>query len=217
MILSTTILAVRRGDTVAVAGDGQVTIGDMVMKQSARKIRRLYKERVLAGFAGTVADALTLFEKFESQLERHKGNLRKAAVELTKEWRTDRYLRRLEAQLIVADPTQLLLLSGEGDVIEPDEGVLAIGSGGSYALAAARALMQHTDLPADEIARSALQIAGELCIYSNTNITLYSVTAGETTNEGQTSVATEDNRHTEAVPTAISANGRPTRRARTHK
>src|SRR5438552_9761803 len=177
MILSTTILAVRRGDTVAVAGDGQVTVGDVVMKQTARKIRRLYKERVLAGFAGAVADALTLFDKFESQLQRHRGNLRKAAVELTKEWRTDRYLRRLEAQLIVADPGQLLILSGEGDVIEPDDGVVAIGSGGSYALAAARALLQHTDLPAEEIARSALQIAADLCIYTNDNITIYTIEA----------------------------------------
>ena len=177
MILSTTILAVRRGGTVAMAGDGQVTVGDVVMKRSARKIRKLHGERVLAGFAGAVADALTLFEKFEAQLQRHKGNLRKSAVELTKEWRTDRYLRRLEAQLIVADPGQLLILSGEGDVIEPDDGAVAIGTGGSYALAAARALLQHTDLPAEEIARSALQIAAELCIYTNDNITIYSIAA----------------------------------------
>jgi ATP-dependent HslUV protease, peptidase subunit HslV len=177
MILSTTILAVRRGDTVAMAGDGQVTVGDVVMKRSARKIRKLHGERVLAGFAGAVADALTLFEKFEAQLQRHKGNLRKSAVELTKEWRTDRYLRRLEAQLIVADPSQLLILSGDGDVIEPDDGVVAIGSGGSYALSAARALLQHTDLPAEEIARSALKIAADLCIYTNDNITIYSIAA----------------------------------------
>ncbi len=178
MILSTTILAVRRGDTVALSGDGQVTVGDVVMKQSARKIRTLYNDRVLAGFAGAVADALTLFDKFEAQLERNKGNLRKSAVELAKEWRTDRYLRRLEAQLIVADPSQLLVLSGDGDVIEPDDDVVAIGSGGSYALAAARALMHHTDLPAEQIARAALQIAGEICIYTNTNISLLSITAG---------------------------------------
>ena len=177
MILSTTILAVRRGDTVAMAGDGQVTVGDVVMKRSARKIRKLHGERVLAGFAGAVADALTLFEKFEAQLQRHKGNLRKSAVELTKEWRTDRYLRRLEAQLIVADPGQLLILSGEGDVIEPDDGAVAIGTGGAYALAAARALLQHTDLPAEEIARSALQIAADLCIYTNDDITIYSIAA----------------------------------------
>src|SRR5215217_3203205 len=159
MIFATTILAVRRGGTVALAGDGQVTVGDVVMKHSARKIRKLYKERVLAGFAGAVADALTLFDKFESQLERHKGNLRKSAVELTKEWRTDRYLRRLEAQLIVADPSELLVLSGDGEVIEPDDGAAAIGSGGSYALAAARALARYTDFSSEDIARSALEIA----------------------------------------------------------
>jgi len=179
MILSTTILAVRRGNTVSMAGDGQVTVGDVVMKHSARKIRKLHGERVLAGFAGAVADALTLFDKFEAQLQRHKGNLRKSAVELTKEWRTDRYLRRLEAQLIVADPSQLLVLSGDGEVIEPDEGVAAIGTGGSYALAAARALLQHTDLPAEEIAQSALKIAADLCIYTNDTITLYSIAADE--------------------------------------
>jgi len=182
MIFATTILAVRRGGTVALAGDGQVTVGDVVMKHSARKIRKLYKERVLAGFAGAVADALTLFDKFESQLERHKGNLRKSAVELTKEWRTDRYLRRLEAQLIVADPQELLVLSGDGEVIEPDDGAAAIGSGGSYALAAARALIKHTDLAAEEIARSAMQIAGDLDLYTNTNITLYTLT---TTDDGR--------------------------------
>lgn len=173
MIISTTILAVRRGDTVAMAGDGQVTIGDVVMKHSARKIRKLYNDRVLAGFAGAVADALTLFDKFEGQLERNKGNLRKSSVELAKEWRTDRYLRRLEAQLIVADPSQLLILSGEGEVIEPDDGAVAIGSGGSYALAAARALLAHTQMSADTIAQAALQIAGDLDIYTNTNIVTY--------------------------------------------
>jgi ATP-dependent HslUV protease subunit HslV len=175
MILSTTILAVRRDNTVAMAGDGQVTIGDVVMKHSARKIRKLYKDRVLAGFAGAVADALTLFDKFEAQLERNKGNLRKSAVELAKEWRTDRYLRRLEAQLIVADPSQLLILSGEGEVIEPDDGAVAIGSGGSYALAAARALLAHTDMSADLIAQAALRIAGDLDIYTNSNIAFYSL------------------------------------------
>jgi ATP-dependent HslUV protease subunit HslV len=177
MILATTILAVLRGGTVTLAGDGQVTIGDMVMKHSARKIRKLYKERVLAGFAGAVADALTLFEKFESQLERNKGNLRKSAVDLTKEWRTDRYLRRLEAQLIVADPGQLLVLSGDGEVIEPDDGVVAIGSGGSYALAAARALVRHTDFSSTEIARLAMEIAGEMDIYTNNNIAFFTLTA----------------------------------------
>ncbi len=177
MILATTILAVLRGGTVTLAGDGQVTIGDMVMKHSARKIRKLYKERVLAGFAGAVADALTLFEKFESQLDRNKGNLRKSAVDLTKEWRTDRYLRRLEAQLIVADPGQLLVLSGDGEVIEPDDGVVAIGSGGSYALAAARALVRHTDYSSTEIARLAMEIAGEMDIYTNNNIAFFTLTA----------------------------------------
>jgi ATP-dependent HslUV protease subunit HslV len=175
MILATTILAVLRGDTVTLAGDGQVTMGDVVMKHSARKIRKLYRERVLAGFAGAVADALTLFEKFESQLERNKGNLRKSAVDLTKEWRTDRYLRRLEAQLIVADPGQLLVLSGDGEVIEPDDGVVAIGSGGSYALAAARALVRHTDLSSPEIARLAMEIAGEMDIYTNNNIVFFTL------------------------------------------
>jgi len=204
MITLTTILAVRREGTVAMAGDGQVTVGDVVMKHSARKIRRLYKERVLAGFAGAVADALTLFEKFESQLERHKGNLRKAAVELTKEWRTDRYLRRLEAQLIVADPSQLLILSGDGDVIEPDDGVVAIGSGGAYALAAARALIRHTDMPADQIARLGLEIAADLCIYSNSNITLYSIASDPlTTDEGRKTNDEGDGGETEASPDAL--------------
>src|SRR4051812_43054031 len=162
MILSTTIIAVRRGRDVAMAGDGQVTVGDVVMEHSARKLRKLHGERVLAGFAGAVADALTLFDKFEAQLNRNKGNLRKSAVELTKEWRTDRYLRRLEAQLLVADPTEMLVLGGDGDVIEPDGGAVAIGSGGSYALAAARALLEHTELGAEEVARTALEIAAEL-------------------------------------------------------
>ena len=189
MILATTILAVLRGNTVTMAGDGQVTIGDVVMKHSARKIRKLHKERVLAGFAGAVADALTLFEKFESQLERNKGNLRKSAVELTKEWRTDRYLRRLEAQLLVADAGGLLVLSGDGEVIEPDDGAAAIGSGSPYALAAARALLKHTELSAEEIARSAMQIAGDLDIYTNGNI-VYFTLAGEeqrTTDDSSTS------------------------------
>jgi ATP-dependent HslUV protease subunit HslV len=180
MIFLTTILAVLRNGTVTLAGDGQVTMGDVVMKHSARKIRRLYKERVLAGFAGAVADALTLFDKFESQLERNKGNLRKSAVELTKEWRTDRYLRRLEAQLIVADTGQLLVLSGDGEVIEPDDGVVAIGSGGSYALAAARALVRHTDLSSEEIARRAMEIAGEMDIYTNNQAVFYTLDTGET-------------------------------------
>jgi ATP-dependent HslUV protease subunit HslV len=197
MILATTILAVRRGDTVALAGDGQVTVGDVVMKHSARKIRKLYKERVLAGFAGAVADALTLFDKFETQLERNKGNLRKSAVELTKEWRTDRYLRRLEAQLIVADPGQILVLSGDGEVIEPDDGhgssAAAIGSGGSYAIAAARALIQHTDLSAEEVVQSAMRIAGDLDLYTNTNIVFYTLN-GQPKDNGRefASSSTED-------------------------
>ena len=191
MILSTTILAVRRDSMVAMAGDGQVTIGDVVMKHSARKIRRLYKDRVLAGFAGAVADALTLFDKFEAQLERNKGNLRKSAVELAKEWRTDRYLRRLEAQLIVADPTQLLILSGEGEVIEPDDGAVAIGSGGSYALAAARALLAHTEMTADVIAQAALRIAGDLDIYTNSNIAFYSLSQ-EVPSDGSKSPGEDD-------------------------
>jgi ATP-dependent HslUV protease, peptidase subunit HslV len=154
------------------AGDGQVTFGDTIMKTGAKKIRTLYNDEVLAGFAGAVADALTLFEKFESQLEQYHGNLRKAAVELTKEWRGDKFLRRLEAQLLVADKNNVLILSGDGDVVEPDENVAAIGSGSSYALAAAKALLRNTELSAPEVAEKSLQIAGEMCIYTNTNITL---------------------------------------------
>lgn len=177
-IRATTIIAVCRDNQVAMAGDGQVTFGDTVMKHTAKKIRTLYDGQILAGFAGAVADALTLFDKFEIQLEEHRGNLRKAAVELTKEWRTDKFLRRLEAQLIVADPEQLLLLSGEGDVIEPDEGIAAIGSGGPYALAAAKALMENTDLKAEQIAEKALHIAADLCIYTNHNISLQVIEVG---------------------------------------
>ncbi len=154
------------------AGDGQVTFGETILKSTARKLRTLYDDQVLAGFAGAVADALTLFEKFEAQLEQYHGNLRKAAVELTKEWRSDRILRRLEAQLLVADKDQVLILSGDGDVVEPDDKVAAIGSGSVYALAAAKALLRNTSLSAAEIAQSSLQIAGEMCIYTNTNITL---------------------------------------------
>jgi ATP-dependent HslUV protease subunit HslV len=175
VVHATTIIAVHRDGQTAMAADGQVTVGDIVMKHTARKLRLLYNETVIAGFAGAVADALTLFEKFEGQLERYRGNLRKAAVELTKEWRTDRYLRRLEAQLLVADASGLLVLSGEGDVIEPDGGAVAIGTGGPYALAAARALLAHTEMPAAEIARVALEIAGQLCIFTNENITLYQI------------------------------------------
>jgi ATP-dependent HslUV protease subunit HslV len=174
-VRSTTILGVRRNGVVAMAGDGQVTVGDVVLKHGARKIRMLYDGAVIAGFAGAVADALTLFSKFESQLKSADGNLRKAAVELTKEWRTDRYLRRLEAQLIVGDGESLLVLSGEGDVIEPDDGIVAIGSGAPYATAAAKALMTHTDLPAREIVESAMGIAAELCIFTNDRITIATV------------------------------------------
>ncbi|GIW06626.1 MAG: ATP-dependent protease subunit HslV [Dehalococcoidia bacterium] len=166
----TTILAVRRDGRVALAGDGQVTVGDTVMKARARKVRRLHHDSVLVGFAGSVADALTLFDKFEGQLEKHHGNLRRAAVELTKDWRTDRILRRLEAQLVTADRETLLLLSGDGEVIEPDDDVLAIGSGGAYALAAARALLEHSDLDAPTIAQRGLEIAADLCIYTNREI-----------------------------------------------
>lgn len=172
---ATTIIAVRRNGQVAMAGDGQVTVGDVVLKHTARKLRPLYQDRVLAGFAGAVADALTLFEKFEGQLDRYRGNLRKAAVELTKEWRTDRYLRRLEAQLIVADSENLLLLSGEGDVIEPDEGVIAIGTGGPFALAAGMALLANTEMDAATVARTAMGIAARLCIYTNNEITLLTI------------------------------------------
>jgi ATP-dependent HslUV protease subunit HslV len=173
---ATTIVAVRRGSDVALAGDGQVTMGDTIMKQSAVKIRTMSGGKVMAGFAGAVADALTLFDRFENQLERSSGNLRKAAVDLTKDWRTDRYLRRLEAQLVLADAGTLLLISGDGEIIEPDDDVIAIGSGGNYALAAAQALLRYTDMSATEIARAAMEIAASICIYTNNQITLRSVT-----------------------------------------
>ncbi|MGQ9675146.1 MAG: ATP-dependent protease subunit HslV [Chloroflexota bacterium] len=173
----TTIIAVRHNDRTAMAGDGQVTVGEVVVKHTAKKIRRLYRDQVLAGFAGTVADALTLFEKFEGQLDKFGGNLRRAAVELAKEWRTDRYLRRLEASLIVADAEQLLMVSGNGEVIEPDENVVAIGSGGAFAQAAALALVRHSTLSAGEIAATAMEIAASLCIYTNNQITLLELPA----------------------------------------
>ncbi|HVR61869.1 MAG TPA: ATP-dependent protease subunit HslV [Polyangia bacterium] len=166
-IRSTTVLVVRRGAQVVIAGDGQVTMGNTVVKSSARKIRRLHDGKVLAGFAGSAADGLTLFEKFESRLKEYGGNLMRAAVELAKDWRTDRVLRRLEALLLIADRERTLLLSGTGDVIEPDGDAAAVGSGGPYALAAARALLGATELPAREIAERALAIAGEICIYTN--------------------------------------------------
>lgn len=171
-VRSTTILAVRRDGRVAVAGDGQVTLGDTVMKHRARKVRKIYNGKIIVGFAGATADALSLFERFEAKLDKHQGNLTRAVVELAKDWRTDKVLRRLEALLLVADKDNTFLLSGTGDVIEPDDGILAIGSGGPYAHAAARALLDHTDLPAAAICRHALEIAGRLCIYSNTEIVL---------------------------------------------
>lgn len=168
----TTILCVRRGDTVAMAGDGQVSMGDTIFKGNARKVRRLAKGSVLAGFAGGTADAFTLTEKFEAQLDAHNTNLTRAAVALAREWRSDRVLRRLEALLTVADESTSLIISGNGDVIEPEDGIMAIGSGGPYAQAAARALLRHSELPAPQIARAALGIAGEICVYTNDRITL---------------------------------------------
>ena len=169
----TTILAVRRGNTVCMAGDGQVTMGQsIVMKHSARKVRRLYQGRVLAGFAGSTSDAFTLFERFEAKLEEHSGNLIKASVEMAKDWRKDKYLRRLEAMITVADERNLLVLSGTGDVIEPDDDAVAIGSGGPYALSAARALLQNTPLEAEEIVKEAMRIAAEICVFTNANLTI---------------------------------------------
>lgn len=169
---ATTVLAVRKDGRVAMGGDGQVTMGDTVVKGSARKVRALRDGAILAGFAGAVADAFTLFEKLEEKLERYPANMTKAVVELAKDWRMDRYLRRLDALLAVADRDHLFLVSGNGDVIEPDDDVVAIGSGGSYALAAARALKDHSDHPAERIVRNALEIAGEICIYTNLDITV---------------------------------------------
>ncbi|GGX20285.1 ATP-dependent protease subunit HslV [Pigmentiphaga litoralis] len=168
----TTIVSVRRGSRVAIGGDGQVTLGNIVMKGTARKVRRLYKDSVLAGFAGATADAFTLIERFEAKLEKHQGHLLRAAVELTRDWRTDRVLRKLEAMLIVADATTTLVLTGNGDVLEPEHGLAAIGSGGSYAHSAALALQQNTDLPPEEIVKKALTIAGDLCIYTNQHHTI---------------------------------------------
>ncbi|MBM3451070.1 MAG: ATP-dependent protease subunit HslV [Armatimonadetes bacterium] len=167
----TTILAARRDWRAAIVGDGQVTVNNTVFKQGARKVRRV-GEHVLAGFAGSAADGLTLFERFEAKLEAHRGNLPRAAVELAKEWRADRILRRLEAMLIVCDRSHLLVLSGTGDIIEPDDGIAAIGSGGPYALAAARALIRHTDLPVDVVVRRAMEIAGGICVFTNDQIVL---------------------------------------------
>ena len=169
-IRSTTILAVRRGDSVAMAGDGQVTMGDTVVKHRARKVRRLHEGRVLAGFAGGAADAFALLERFEGKLKEHGGDIARAAVDLAREWRTERALRRLESLLAVADTVRSLLISGSGDVIEPDDGIIGIGSGGAYAVAAARALLAHTTLSAEQIAREGLSIAGSLCIHTNLEI-----------------------------------------------
>lgn len=172
LIRSTTVLSIRRNGSVVLAGDGQVTLGESVIKHTAKKIRRLYNDKILAGFAGSTADAFTLFSRFESKLEQYHGNLGRAAVELSKDWRTDKYLRHLEALLLVCDKDQTFLLSGQGDVIEPDGGVAAIGSGGPYAQAAAQALVAHTQLSARQIAEEAMKIAGRMCIYTNDAVTV---------------------------------------------
>jgi ATP-dependent HslUV protease, peptidase subunit HslV len=172
MMHGTTILAIRHGGKVVLVGDGQVSLGQTVMKHSARKVRKLHHDKVIAGFAGATADAFTLFEKFEAKLEQFNGNLKRAAVELAKDWRTDRVLRRLEALLVVADVNDLLVISGAGDVIEPDDGVIAIGSGGNYALAAARVLVKHTQLDARIIAEEAMRAAAEICVYTNDQLTI---------------------------------------------
>lgn len=168
----TTIISVRRGDKVVIGGDGQVTLGNTIMKGNARKVRRLYHDQVLAGFAGGTADAFTLFERFEAKLEKHQGNITRAAVELAKDWRTDRMLRRLEALLAVADSTASLIISGNGDVIEPEQGLIAIGSGGPFAQAAARALLDNTEMDASDIVERALGIAADICIYTNHHLTI---------------------------------------------
>lgn len=171
----TTIVSVRRGNQVVIGGDGQVTLGNAVMKGNARKVRRLYKDKVLAGFAGGTADAFTLFERFEGKLESHSGNLTRAAVEMAKDWRTDRMLRRLEALLAVADESASLVISGNGDVIEPEGGLIAIGSGGDFAKASARALIDHTELDARAIVQHSLSIAADICIYTNNNLTIETI------------------------------------------
>jgi ATP-dependent HslUV protease subunit HslV len=175
MLHATTVLAVRHREQAVMASDGQVTFGDTVVKQNARKIRRLYNDRILAGFAGSAADSFALFSRFEAKLEQYRGNLERAAVELAKDWRTDRMLRRLEAMLVVMDPKATYLLSGNGDLIEPDDGIIAIGSGGGYAAAAAKALAQHTDLDARRIAEEAMMITANICIYTNSSLTIESL------------------------------------------
>jgi ATP-dependent HslUV protease subunit HslV len=179
MVVSTTILVVRRDGNVAMAGDGQVTMGNEVMKHSAQKVRRFYHNKILGGFAGATADALTLYDRFEQKLEQYNGNLVRSSVELAKDWRTDRTLRRLEALLLVADKEKSLLLSGSGDIIEPDGEVAAIGSGGSYALAAAKALLKFTELDATSIVREAMEIAADICIYTNKQIVLEEIFPGD--------------------------------------
>jgi ATP-dependent HslUV protease subunit HslV len=171
----TTIVSVRRGPVVALGGDGQVTLGTIVVKASARKVRKLHHDQVLAGFAGATADAFTLFERFEAKLEKHQGHLVRAAIELTKDWRTDRVLRRLEAMLAVADKEASLIITGNGDVLEPEHGIIAIGSGGAYANAAARALLEHTQMAPKDIVKKSLEIAGDLCIYTNQNHTIETI------------------------------------------
>jgi ATP-dependent HslUV protease, peptidase subunit HslV len=172
LIRSTTVLSVRRNGSVVLAGDGQVTLGESVIKHTAKKIRRLYNDKILSGFAGSTADAFTLFSRFEAKLEQYHGNLGRSAVELAKDWRTDKFLRHLEALLLVCDKDQTFLLSGQGDVIEPDGGIAAIGSGGPYAQAAAQALAEQTQLPARQIAEEAMKIAGKMCIYTNDKVTI---------------------------------------------
>jgi len=176
-LYGTTILCVRRGDQTVIGGDGQVTLGNTVVKGNARKVRRLYNEQVLAGFAGATADAFTLFERFEGKLEKYGGNLLRSAVELAKDWRTDRSMRRLEAMLVVADSKHMLTISGNGDVIEPETDLIAIGSGGAYAQSAATALLSHSDLTARQIAETALNIAGDICIYTNHHLTIETLDA----------------------------------------
>ena len=184
-IRSTTVLCVRRDGQVVMAADGQVTLGEAIIKHSARKLRRLFQDKILAGFAGSTADAFSLFARFEAKLEQYHGNLGRAAVELGKDWRTDKVLRHLEALLVVADQQQTFLISGGGDVIEPDEGIAAIGSGGSYAMAAARALMENTELPARKIAEEAMKIAGKICIYTNDHVTIEELGAAKAAHEEQ--------------------------------
>ena len=188
-IRSTTVVCVRREGNVVMAADGQVTLGESIIKHTAKKIRRLYNDKILAGFAGSTADAFSLFARFEAKLEQYHGNLGRAAVELAKDWRTDKVLRHLEALLLVADITQTYLISGAGDVIEPDGGIAAIGSGGTYALAAAKALSENTDLPARKIAEEAMKIAGKICIYTNETFTIEELSAAEQQKQGASTLA----------------------------